>query len=140
MCLWFVRAGAATAVAFRLVAGPALAVPSGQTPPVRVTSCHVVEEPVSRRSTTVQETIRVSFSVESGPAADLARFTVLTPKQVLRDFTARGFFSNGVVIADRILAADPPTQERFNALHTTECVPTYVHFVDGSSWSASGAQ
>ncbi len=80
----------------------------------------------------------MSFSVQKGPAADVARFTLVAPGQVLRDFTARGLFSQGVVIADRILAADPSAQTRFNSLGTgAECAPTYVHFVDGTSWTAT---
>jgi hypothetical protein len=35
---------------------------------------------------------------------------------MLRDFTARGFFSQGVVIADRVLTADSSAQARFYSL------------------------
>jgi hypothetical protein len=120
--------------------GVVLAVEAATQPPipVRVTSCHVVADRTGGRNAAVQETIRVSFTVASGKPADVARFTLVVRGQVLRDFTARGLFSDGVVIADRILRADAGTEAAFNGLSADEraCVPTYVHFVDGTAWSA----
>src|SRR5580658_2975804 len=75
-------------------------------PPVRVTACTVIPETISRRGS-APETIRVSFSIEKDPPADLARFTATAPAGALRGFTARGTFAKGAVIADRVLSEDP---------------------------------
>jgi hypothetical protein len=124
-----------------MIATAALAAPVTAQPPVRVQSCHVVVDRLDRRNSSVQETIRVSFAVNNGKTADLARFTLVVRREHLRDFTARGSFSDGVVIADRILKADADTQSGFNALGDSsgECIPTYVHFTDGTDWSAAPA-
>lgn len=123
------------ALLFVPVAAPARA----QTaPPLHVTSCQVVPDTVGRRSGAVQEVIRVSFSVDKGAAADVARFSVSNPSGVYRDFTARGLFSHGVAIADRVLKADPTSQQQFYSLGASggvDCALTYVHFVDGTSWA-----
>jgi hypothetical protein len=125
-----------------LLAPPATA-PAATAPaaPVRVTSCHVVVDRSGGRSPAVQETIRVWFAVANNKPADIARFTLMARGRALRDFTARGLFSGGVVIADRILHADAGAQAAFNGLSGDEgeCVPTYVHFVDGTVWSAPAA-
>lgn len=119
-----------------------VAAPAAQTTaPIHVTSCQVVPATVTRRGP-VQEVIRVSFSVEKDVAADVARFSVSSPNGAYRDFTARGLFSNGIAIADRVLKADPASQQQFYSLGAgsgVECMLTYVHFVDGTSWSAPGA-
>ena len=106
--------------------------------PANVTSCRVVPAAIARRGTSTQEVIRVSFSVERDVAADLARFTVSSPNGTFRDFTARGRFSHGTVIADRVLRADPSSEQQFYSLGAgtgAECSLTYLHFVDGSSWT-----
>ena len=91
-------------------------------------------ETISRRGT-VPETIRVSFTIDKDTPADLARFTATAPAGAFRDFTAHGNFAKGVVIADRVLTADASQAGR-SLPAGTECMMTYVHFVDGSSWSA----
>jgi hypothetical protein len=107
-------------------------------PPAKVKSCRVVPAAIARRGTSTQEVIRVSFSVDGDVAADLARFTVSSPNGTFRDFTARGRFSQGTVIADRVLLADPSSDQQFYSLGAgtgAECSLTYLHFVDGSAWT-----
>ena len=113
---------------------PAGPLSAASTAPAHMTSCAVIPEVISRRGT-VPETIRVSFAIDKDTSADLARFTATAPAGALRQFTARGTFAKGTMIADRVLTADSEAPS-----HTlpagTECMMTYVHFVDGSSWSA----
>jgi hypothetical protein len=118
------------------------ALPAGATPdraaPASVKSCRVVPGAVARRGTSTQEIIRVSFAVDRDVPADVARFTVASPSGTFRDFTARGRFSHGTVIADRVLRADPSSQQEFYSLGAgtaAECSLTYLHFVDGTSWT-----
>jgi len=103
-------------------------------PPAKMIACTVVPEQISRRGT-IPETIRVSFSIEKDTAADVARFTATAPAGAFRDFTARGSFSKGTIISDRVLNADAGAPSRRLA-PGTECQITYVHFVDGTSWTA----
>jgi hypothetical protein len=106
--------------------------------PASVKSCGLVPGVIARGGTSTQEVIRVSFSVDRDVAADVARFTVSSPNGTFRDFTARGSFSQGTVIADRVLRADPSTQQQFYSLGAgggVECTLTYLHFVDGTSWA-----
>jgi hypothetical protein len=102
--------------------------------PVRMTACTVIPETISRRGT-LPETIRVSFSIEKDTPADVARFTATAPAGAFREFTARGTFTKGVTIAGRVLSADPAAPEH-RLSPGVECTMTYVHFVDGSSWTA----
>jgi hypothetical protein len=106
---------------------------AADAPPVRVAACTVIPETVSRRGA-LPETIRVSFAVERDSPADLARFTATAPAGAFREFTARGTFARGVVIADRVLSADPGAVAHGLA-PGVECLLTYVHFVDGTSWT-----
>ena len=102
--------------------------------PAHVTECTLIPETISRRGS-VPQAIRVSFSIVKDTAADVARFTATAPAGALLGFTAHGLFARGVTIADRVLQADPsaPTQ---SLAPGTDCMLTYVHFVDGSSWTA----
>jgi hypothetical protein len=102
--------------------------------PASVTSCAVVPETMSRRGTT-PEKIRVSFEILSTTPADLARFTATAPAGALEAFTVRGTFTKGAMIADRLVEADPSAPVHPLA-SGVECMLTYVHFVNGSSWSA----
>jgi hypothetical protein len=102
--------------------------------PASMMSCTVIPATISRRGTS-PEAIRVSFMIASPTAADLARFTATAPAGAYQAFTARGVFTKGVVIADRVLQADPSAPVR-PLSRGVECMLTYVHFVDGSSWSA----
>ena len=104
--------------------------------PISVSSCTVVPETISRRGT-LPETIRVTFSVMQDTAADVARFTATAPAGAYRDFTLHGTFSKGVTIADRVIAADPNLSAHALA-PGVECMLTYVHFVNGASWTAPG--
>lgn len=113
--------------------GPSRAAADG-TPPARMTTCAVIPETISRRGT-VPETIRVSFSIEKDTPADVARFTATAPAGAWREFTVRGKFTKGTVIADRVLTADPNVPGRPLA-RGVECMLTYLHFVDGTSWEA----
>jgi hypothetical protein len=104
--------------------------------PIHVTSCRTVAEAFGRHRA-VQQTIQVTFSNAGNVAADVARFTLIDGQGKLRDFTARGAFSEGVIIADRIVPMESVAQQQlFSKEKMTGCQVTYVHFVDGSSWTA----
>lgn len=122
----------AVLLAFWLALTVGAAVDAAQ--PARVLDCSVIPGTISRRGAT-PETIRVSFAIEKDALADLARFTATGPAGSLLGFSARGTFAKGVVIADRILDPDPTAP-----LHPlnpgAECMLTYLHFADGSSWTA----
>jgi hypothetical protein len=111
-----------------LVTGPA---------PLRVTACRLAIEHHGPRGP-VQQIIVVSFSNDRDAPADVARFTVSNAGGVAKAFTARGSFTKGVLIADRILPAEalrqelPPSRDRGSV-----CALTYVHFVDGTSWTGT---
>jgi hypothetical protein len=99
-----------------------------------MTSCTVIPESIERRGTAPPETIRVSFMITGDVAADVVRFTAAAPAGGYREFTARGDFTKSVMISDRELQADSAAEAP--ALpHGTDCAITYIHYVDGSSWS-----
>lgn len=126
--------GCAIALYAVWLASPVIVAADSVAAPVRVTDCTVIAETISRRGG-VPQTIRVSFSNENDTPADVARFTAKAPAGVVREFTARGRFAKGIVLSDRVLRADqrPPN----HALKPcVECMLTYVHFVDGSQWTA----
>ncbi len=103
---------------------------------LRVAACNVIPDAVAQRGS-AQELIRVSFALEKGPSADVARFTVKTPYGDYPGFTARDSLSGGTAIADRIVTADPEAQGRLYSLGSSVgCEVSYVHFIDGTSWSA----
>jgi hypothetical protein len=123
---------------FDLVAAVVLAAatppPAGTPMPARMTSCTVIPETMDRRITP-PETIRVSFMITGDVPADIVRFTVTGPGSGFRAFTVHGTFTKTIMIANRVVQADatPPAQP---LPHGVECRLTYIHFVDGSSWSA----
>lgn len=123
---------------FDLVAAVLLAAssaPAGESPvPARMTSCTVIPETIDRRITP-PETIRVSFMITGDVPADVVRFAVTTPGGGFRAFTARGNFTKTTMIAKRVLQPDTTVSPR-PLPHGVDCVLTYIHFVDGSSWSA----
>jgi hypothetical protein len=103
---------------------------------MQVTACQVIRDAITRRSS-IQELIRVSFALEKGPPADVAGFTVKTPHSDYPGFTARGSLSGGMAIADRVVTADPETQQQFYSLGSSvKCEISHVHFIDGTSWNA----
>jgi hypothetical protein len=105
-------------------------------PPIEVTGCEVIRDAIAQRGS-IQELIRISFAVEQGPPADVARFTLKTPNGDYAEFTARGSLSRGTAIADRIVIADPEAQRQFYSLGSSVgCEVSFVHFIDGSSWNA----
>ena len=86
---------------------------------------------------TPQSVLRVSFMITSETAADLVRFTARLPGGNYRTFTTRGTFTKTVMIRDRELQKDPkPEEDEVAPLgHDIDCALTYIHFVDGSTWS-----
>ena len=113
----------------------AASAPAGEPPaPARMTSCTVLPETIDRR-VTPPETIRVSFTIEGDVPADVVRFTATAPGGGFSRFTTRGNFTKMIMIANRVLEADPTA-----LVHPlppgVDCALTYIHFVDGSSWSA----
>jgi hypothetical protein len=110
---------------------------SAEPPPVRVTSCRTVLEPHAR-GVPAQEAIQVSFSNNHDSPADVARSLIRTSTGQWRAFTARGSFSKGVIIADRILPSESSVEEHFFSREQyADCALTYVHFEDGSAWMAA---
>jgi len=106
-------------------------------PPVRVTSCRTIVE-LHARGAPAQEAIQVSFSNDHDSPADVARFSVRSITGQWKEFTARGSFSKGVVIADRILSSETSVEEHFfSRERSADCALSYVHFTDGSAWTAS---
>lgn len=116
---------------FVLAMAPAL---GKSTTPARMTACAVLPQTIDRRVTPV-ETIRVSFMITGEVPADQVRFTARNDDGGYRNFTTQGNFTKAVMIANRELHADPIPSSRRLPAHVT-CALTYVHFTDGSSWSA----
>ncbi len=102
--------------------------------PARMTSCTVLPETIDRR-VEPPETIRVSFMITGDVPADLVRFTAAGPAGGYRTFTIRGHFTKSVMIANRELSSAEPV-EGHPLPRGVECGLTYVHFIDGSSWSS----
>jgi hypothetical protein len=117
-----------------LTARPA---PAGEAPaaaPARMASCTVLPETMDHRITP-PESLRVSFMITGDIPADLVRFTATSPSGTFREFTAHGNFTKTIMIADRVLKVDS-TAPMHELPRGVDCSLTYVHFVDGSSWSA----
>jgi hypothetical protein len=121
-------------VAVLLSAAPAAA--DQPTAPARMTACWIVPQTIERRGTAPPETIRVSFMITGETPADLVRFTATSPSGVLREFTARGTFTKSVMISDRVLPIDPGAPVHLLP-HDAQCALTFIHYVDGTTWSAS---
>jgi hypothetical protein len=110
--------------------------PAHPTPsPARMIACTILPETIERRGTAPPEMIRVSFMITGDEPADLVRFTAAGAAGGFHAFTARGEFTKSAMISDRELEADP-TVEAAPLARGVECALTYVHYVDGSSWSA----
>ncbi|MGC1380817.1 MAG: hypothetical protein WA814_07310 [Candidatus Baltobacteraceae bacterium] len=103
--------------------------------PARMIACEVIPETIERRGTAPPETIRVSFMITGDAPADLVRFTATSPSGELREFSAHGAFTKSIMIAGRVLPVDPAAPVHALA-HGVECSLTYIHYVDGRSWSA----
>ena len=103
--------------------------------PLLITSCRLSVEHHGPRGS-VEQVVVVSFANKRDTPADIARFTVANAGGVGRAFTARGSFTKGALIADRILPAQA-LREASGGNQGSGCVLTYVHFVDGSSWLAT---
>ena len=104
--------------------------------PARMTSCEVIPDTIERRGTPAPETIAVSFMITGDVPADLVRFTAIGRAGGFHEFTARGHFTKSVMISNRELEADRAV-EPVALPHGVECALTYIHYVDGSSWSAT---
>lgn len=117
--------------------GVPLAVRADETSaPARMISCEVLADTIERRGTPPPETIRVSFMITGDVPADLVRFTAVGRAGGFHQFTARGYFTKSAMISNRELEADRAAQTA--ALPPgVECTLTHVHYVDGSSWSAT---
>jgi hypothetical protein len=102
--------------------------------PARMTSCTVIPATMDRR-TEPPETIRVSFMITGDAPADFVRFVAAGPAGGFREFTIHGLFSKTVMISSRELQSTHPV-EGHPLPPGVECRLTYIHFVDGSSWSA----
>jgi len=125
-------ASAALALAGALSVAPAAVAEAPS--PIHITKCDVVPEEVPRHGI-AQEAVRISFSIDGTTAADEAHFVASLGNNQLKGFIARGFFSGGVIIADRLLEANPAVTD-FETLHgNLGCAATYVHFVNGSFWA-----
>ncbi len=108
--------------------------PPSASRPVVVTACRLIIERASRRAPAL-ETLRVSYQITADKSADVVRFVVARTDHSVRAFTARGLFSRGVLIADRLLPADlEGPQESAGARAPGECTATYVHFTDGTTF------
>lgn len=104
--------------------------------PARMISCEVMADTIERRGTPPPETIRVSFMMTGDLPADLVRFIAVGRAGGFHEFTARGYFTKSVMISNRELEADRAAAAA--ALpHGVECALIYIHYVDGSSWSAT---
>ncbi len=103
--------------------------------PARMTACWIVPQTIERRGTAPPETIRVSFMIAGDTPADLVRFTATSPGGELREFSARGTFTKSVMISDRVLPVDPAAPVH-PLPHDVQCALTYIHYVDGATWSA----
>lgn len=104
--------------------------------PIRLLSCSTTQA-LSARPRTEAPRFGMIVSYAVLRSADVVRFTTATPSGDVRTYTASGLFSPGVVIANRHLTADAfdPTAAEMSS--PTRCAPTYVHFLDGTSWSAT---
>lgn len=102
--------------------------------PARMTSCAVLPETIDRR-VEPPETIRVSFMITGNVPADLVKFTAAGPAGGFRAFAVRGHFTKSVMISNRELSSAEPV-EGHPLPSGVECRLTYIHFVDGTSWSA----
>lgn len=102
--------------------------------PARMTSCAVVPETIERRGTAPPEMIRVSFMITGDLPANIVRFTAAGRAGGFRQFTARGNFTKSVMISNRDLQADPDAPAR-QLPDGVQCALTYIHYVDGTSWS-----
>jgi hypothetical protein len=124
-----------SSLAFAVAETPAAALPGAGPAPLRVTACRLSVEHHGPRGS-VEQVVVVSFANDRDTPADVARFTVANAGGVAKAFTARGSFTKGVLIADRILPAEALRGES-SGTPTSDCALTYVHFVDGSSWTAA---
>jgi hypothetical protein len=103
--------------------------------PARMTSCAVLPQTMDRR-VTPPEAVRVWFMITSDVPADLVRFTTTAPGGGFVVFSAHGYFTKSVMIAGREL--HPDTTAPVHPLPpNTDCALTYIHFVNGTSWSIS---
>jgi hypothetical protein len=102
--------------------------------PLHIINCQLVIEHHGPRGP-VQQVVAVSFSNDRDAPADIARFAVSNAGGANKAFTARGSFTKGVLIADRILPAQllPAPASATGDAHSA-CTLTYAHFADGSSW------
>ncbi|MFY9780024.1 MAG: hypothetical protein WAJ85_05875 [Candidatus Baltobacteraceae bacterium] len=109
----------------------------GWAQPVRgAAPIHVVAYRTESERRTGKLIAVVSFSVVDTLTADLIRFTIVMPDGVIRTFTARGRFSNGALIENRFLPADPVFSSLPLSRARRNCfVATFAHFVDGTTWS-----
>lgn len=109
---------------------------AGQPPmPAKMTSCTVLPETMDRRATP-PEAIRVWFMITGDVPADLVRFTTTAPGGGFVVFSAQGYFTRSTMIAGRELHPDP-TAPVHPLPPGTDCALTYIHFVNGTSWSIS---
>ncbi|HEY1867723.1 MAG TPA: hypothetical protein VGG70_05455 [Candidatus Cybelea sp.] len=113
---------------------PAPAAVADEAMPARMTSCTVMPATMDRRIEP-PETIRVSFMITGDVPADLVRFVAAGSAGGFREFTIHGLFSKTVMISSRELHSETPV-EGHPLPRGVECRLTYIHFVDGSSWSA----
>jgi hypothetical protein len=102
--------------------------------PARMTSCAVMPATLDRR-VEPPETIRVSFMITGDVPADFVRFVAVGPAGGYREFTIHGLFSKTVMISSRELQSSTSVEDQ-PLPRGVECRLTYIHFVDGSSWSA----
>jgi acyl dehydratase len=105
--------------------------------PARMTSCAIVPTTIERRGTAPPETIRVSFMITGDHPANIVRFTAAGRAGGFRQFTAPGLFTKSVMISNRELQADPDAPQR-ELPAGVQCALTYIHYVDGTSWSRLG--
>jgi acyl dehydratase len=129
-----------TLVCARIAAALFFVVPAARADethaPARMTSCAVIPDTIERRGTPPPETIRVSFMITGDVPADFVRFTAVGRAGGFHEFTARGYFTKSVMILNRELEADRAV-EAAALPHGVECALTYIHYVDGTSWTAT---
>ncbi|HEY2473557.1 MAG TPA: hypothetical protein VGI19_02030 [Candidatus Cybelea sp.] len=122
----------------RLALIAAIALLAATPEPARMESCTVIPRTMDHRITP-HVMIRVSFMITGDLPADLVRFTALTPIGVYREFTTHGHFTKNVMIEDREIEIDLEEGETVPGRplpHGVDCALTYIHYVDGTSWSA----
>jgi hypothetical protein len=127
------RAWASVVVPALLLSAAPVAADQAAAPAI-MTSCWVTPKTIQRHGTPPPETIRVSFMIIGDGPADVVRFTANSPSGV-HEFTVRGSFASSVTINNRELPVDPAAAVR-PLPHGVDCMLTYVHYVDGTSWSA----